>query len=195
MMASRAAPAAYPFGPPAGDCAPLARGMKPREHRHNVVLQARMRIGSAWTDICIRNISSRGLMAQAGTPPERGAYVEIYKGRQIIVGRVMWSRDRRFGIRTQDRLNIGAIVQEPALHGAGRPAAPGGTGLVERRSDPSRLTQAAIAERLERSRRLSSAVQFGIIIACGAAVACITMAIVAEALGRPLQAIAARLEA
>lgn len=167
--------------------------MKPREPRRKVLIQARIRIDGAWGDVCIRNISSRGLLAQAAAPPPRGSYVEIFRAKHIIIGRVVWRKDRRFGIHTQDRLDISAIVEEPALAGGERGTAPAAGLSVERRSDPHRLTAAGVAQRRERSQRISAIFQFACIVACGAMAAAITAGAVLENLSRPLAIVASHL--
>jgi hypothetical protein len=163
--------------------------MKPREPRRKVIIPARMRSDGAWGDVCIRDISSRGLLLQAASPPPRGTYVEIFKARHRIIGRVIWTKERRFGIHTQERLNISAIVEEAAAGDA----APGAAPATERRSDPYRLTAATVARRLERSRRLSAAFQFGCIVACGGAAAMLTASTVQDILSRPLKTISEHL--
>ena len=159
--------------------------MKPREPRRNVVIQARMRSDGAWMDVCIRNISSRGFLLQAASPPPRGTYVEIFRGKHAVIGRVAWSKERRFGIHTQDRMNVDAII-DGSMAGSQQRAAGG-----ERRS--SARTPVPVAQQLERSRRISAAFEFGCIVACGAAAALITLNTVRETLSRPLQTIASHL--
>lgn len=167
--------------------------MKPREPRRKVLISARMRIGGALVDICIRDISQRGLLAQAATSPSRGTYVEIFWTRHIIVGRVIWNKERRFGIQTQDRMNVSALADERSLLNAARDTGSAVRRSAEGRSDPHRLTAAKIAERLERSRRLSAAFQFGCIITCGVAAAAFTASVVQKTLARPFAHISALL--
>ncbi|MCY7270572.1 MAG: PilZ domain-containing protein [Sphingomonas bacterium] len=87
--------------------------MKPREPRHKVLVRARIKAGASWHDACILNISSRGMLMQAAAPPVRGSYLEIRRGAQVIVARVMWCKLHRFGIKSQDVLSIDAIVANP----------------------------------------------------------------------------------
>jgi hypothetical protein len=166
--------------------------MKPREARRKVVIPARMRDGGAWVDVCIRDISSRGMLVQAASPPPRGTYIEIYKARHRIVARVVWRKERRFGVHTQDKLDIGAIIEDAALAVAA-PAA-GSAPPPERRADPGRLTAAKLAERAERNRRLSAMFEFGCVVACGLAAAAITVSAVKQTLSRPLQSISEQLQ-
>lgn len=166
----------------------MSEGIKHREQRRNVLIQARMRRDGAWADVRIRNISSRGLLIQSDTPPPRGTYVEIFRARHTIVARVVWSKDRQFGIQTQDRLDVGAIIADPAQTPSA-PIAPS----KDRRADPRQLTAAHVAERLERSRRISAVLEFGCIFACGVAAAVITMAAVYETLSQPLEKVSSSL--
>src|SRR3546814_14924853 len=92
--------------------------------------------------------------------PERGTYIEIRRGRQTIIGRVVWRKDRFFGIQAQGRLDIAAIINEPRL--ASRPrSANDPESSYERRAQPRADADARIARQLENSRRWSAAFQFG----------------------------------
>ena len=86
--------------------------MKPREHRHKVLIRAKLRAGGLPTDACIRDISSTGMLIQSKAPPARGTYVEVITGSQTIVGRVVWGADMRFGISTREKLHIEVIIGE-----------------------------------------------------------------------------------
>lgn len=72
-----------------------------------------MRVVGSWGDVCILNISSRGLQLQAARPPQRGTYVEIRRGPHVIIGCVAWAKQHRFGVKSQGVLFIDAIVAEP----------------------------------------------------------------------------------
>ena len=91
--------------------------MKPREPRSKCLVNARMRLDDAWSDVCIRDISSRGMLLEAVSAPRRGKYVELRKGRHVVVARVVWSTDCRFGIQSQDCLNVRGILGEPDFSG------------------------------------------------------------------------------
>lgn len=86
--------------------------MKPREPRLKVLVRARIKVGAGWHDGCILNVSSRGLMMQAAEPPPRGSYLEIRRGALVIVARVMWAKNHRFGVKSQDKLPVDAIVSD-----------------------------------------------------------------------------------
>lgn len=89
--------------------------MKPREPRRKVLIPSRMNVDGVWVDVCIHNISSRGLLAKTERPPVPGTYVEIRRGTQIIIGRAVWRSGAHFGIRCQERLNVQVIINEPRL--------------------------------------------------------------------------------
>lgn len=76
------------------------------------MLNARMRKGDGWSDVTICNLSPRGAMAKASTPPEKGEFVELRCGSSSIVGHVRWSQGVRFGIRAQDRIDIAGLLAE-----------------------------------------------------------------------------------
>src|SRR5690349_16447421 len=123
--------------------------MKQREPRRNVLIRARMRNGPSWADVNIRNISSRGLMVQAASSPPRGSYVELRRGRHAIVARVAWSNGRRFGVQTQDRLDVDAIVAEPDQSSSDFRKAKAADPAFERRATPRAPTRAEIERRAE----------------------------------------------
>jgi len=86
--------------------------MKSREHRHKVLIRAKLRAGGLPVDACIRDISSKGMLIQSRAPPARGTYVEVTTASHTIVGRVVWGADTRFGISTREKLHIEMIIGE-----------------------------------------------------------------------------------
>jgi hypothetical protein len=156
--------------------------MKAREPRRKVMLKARMRIGAAWRDACILDLSTRGLMIQATEPVRGGSYIEIRRGRHVIIARVMWTRDRRCGLLTQDPLPTEAIISEPDRSQACGAVAP----QIERRVD---RTPAQRAFDHEQSRWRSRALQFALVVIAGGTCGTIAYGTVSEALSRPLVAV------
>jgi len=63
-----------------------------------VLVPARLRDGASWSDACILNISSRGMMIHTGRPIRRGCEVELRRGEHMIVARVMWRDGARAGL-------------------------------------------------------------------------------------------------
>ncbi len=152
-----------------------------------------MRTDGAWADVCIRDISSRGLLLQAAAAPERGNYIEIFRAGHIIIGRVVWKKDRRFGVQAQDRLNIEALVQQPLLSSHDRRVAATRQELSDRRSSPRHPGAAGIMARVDQSQRISAAIQFGVIAMFGAFAAMTAVSLVGEALSVPLASISSHL--
>ena len=161
--------------------------MKAREPRRKVMLKARMRLGAAWRDACILDMSTRGLMIQTQDPPPGGSYLELRRGRHVIVARVMWTRDRRAGLRAQDPLPTEAIIAEPD-HSAGPPIVAG----VERRAEPAARIVRGTAH--EESRWRSRAWEFASLALLGGLLATIAFDAVASALERPMVAVEGALE-
>lgn len=96
----------------------FSRAQKPRELRRRVVVPARLRHGASWSDTCILNISSRGLMIHTGRPVLKGAEVEIWRGDHMIVARVVWREGARAGLKAEDRVPVEEIItlgSAPAL--------------------------------------------------------------------------------
>ncbi|NML91270.1 PilZ domain-containing protein [Sphingobium sp. TB-6] len=141
----------------------LQIGYKPRETRHPVLIPARMHVGASWIEVVIHNLSSGGALVASDEAPDRGTYVEIRRGRQTIIGRVVWRKNRFFGIQAQDRIDIAVIINEPRL--ASRPrSANDPESSCERRARPRMEADARIARQLESSRRWSAAFQFGVFL-------------------------------
>jgi hypothetical protein len=164
--------------------------MKPREPRRKVLIKARMRLGGAWRDVCIRNISSRGLLLQAASAPSRGTYVELFRGRHLIVARVVWTSEEQFGVHTQDRLNVDAIVTEPDLSAVEFTKAVAGDPGFERRSRPRPPSPAELAER---SRLLSRTLEFGCLAAFCISAGMLLFGTVERTLTDPLEIVSAQL--
>src|ERR1700754_200748 len=127
----------------------MSQTFRPREPRQKVVLPARMRAGAAQMDVCIRDISSRGMLVQAGTPPPRGTYVEILRPGYSVTGRVVWSKHHKFGIQSRDRISMAAVLERrkvPRPDGGVPPLdQSGGPVSFSRRADPALLAARARA--------------------------------------------------
>lgn len=139
--------------------------MKPREPRSTVILATRLRHGDAWCDACILNVSSRGLLLHASAPPERGVFVEVRRGAHVVVGRVIWSKDGRFGLQTQDRLSVTTLVKGQ------RPGSPGGAAVFEqkdRRRRPRSKTDSNASRQFGRLMEFLFVVGLGFVVASGA---------------------------
>ena len=158
--------------------------MKAREPRRKVMLKARMRLGAAWRDACILDLSTRGLMIQASEPVRGGSYIEIRRGRHVIIARVMWTQDRRCGLLTQDPLPTDAIIAEPDRSRDGGVVPP-----VERRAVPRPTERPEDA-----SRHRGRAFEFAGVVFAGLCAASVAYTAVGEALARPMAAISAAID-
>jgi hypothetical protein len=153
-----------------------------REARRKVLIRATMRAGGPRSDVCIRDISTRGIMAQASAPPPRGTYVDLDCAGHQIVGIVIWRRERRFGIRTRERINVAAL--------AGR-IAPEILTPQPRRAGPAPL--AAAKAGAGASRALAGRMEFALIAIFAAALIAGLGITAFHALSRPLDAVSSQL--
>lgn len=169
----------------------LQVGYKAREPRYTVLIQARMHAGSTWADVVIHNLSAHGALLACDNAPDRGTYVDIRRGQQTIVGVVVWCKDRFFGIRAQGTIDIAAITNEPRL--ARRPQPTEAGAAADRRAQARMNADADVARQLERSRRWSSAFQFGLLVATGLFAAGFVAMMVYDVLSNPFSAVAERL--
>ena len=86
-------------------------GYRPRsEPRHKVLIKVRYRAHGPELDGCILDVSSRGFLMTSALAPARGEYVEVFLSGQSIVGRVVWSSSRRFGLALRDRINVQTLI-------------------------------------------------------------------------------------
>jgi hypothetical protein len=79
-----------------------------------VLIRVRVRAGAMPADACIRDISRRGLLLQSAAPPVRGTHIELVGPFVPIVGRVVWTNGHRFGVQTQDVIDVPAFVSGAA---------------------------------------------------------------------------------
>ena len=73
-------------------------------------MPARLRHGASWSDACILNISSRGMMIHSGRPLAEGARVELRRGEHVIIACVVWRDGARAGLQSEERVPIEQIV-------------------------------------------------------------------------------------
>jgi hypothetical protein len=66
---------------------------------------------SGWTDACILNVSSRGMMINApAAVAAKGSRVELWHGERLIVATVVWRKGTRAGIQAEDRIPVDEIL-------------------------------------------------------------------------------------
>ena len=136
-----------------------------------------MRSGVSWHDVCILNLSRRGLGIQSAEPPPRGTYVEICRGSRIVLARVVWAKGHRAGLHSQDAIAVRALRDDPANDQGARRAYP----KVERRR-----AQRYLQERHDRSRIASRAIEFACFGLVAAVFGLTVFGTVQEALAQPL---------
>ncbi|HET9458509.1 MAG TPA: PilZ domain-containing protein [Sphingomicrobium sp.] len=151
---------------------------KPREERRSVVLPARMRAGGGWDDVCILNLSQRGLMIHSSSPAQPGSYVEIRRGAQEIVARVVWRTNNRMGLLSQRRLQVAQVISGKELPS------------LQRAADTLGLERRRLLRTANRNRVRARLAQFVAVGLLGAALASAAYAAVVESLGRSLSEVA-----
>ena len=160
-------------------------GMVHRAPRQKVLIRARMRAGGPQMDVCIRDVSARGMLVQADHAPAQRSYVEILLNGQSIAGRVIWAKDRRFGVATREQIDMNAVRS-------------GGSGALvaaeKTRLRGARPARANAQHSLERSRRVATALQFGFLVAAGAVAAAAVAVTVHGSLAGTFQAVADQLD-
>ncbi len=108
----------------------LQHADKPRaEPRVRAMVRARLRDDLGEREMCIVDVSTRGLLATAARPPMRGEFVEITVGRNSLTAQVKWAGERRFGLSLRERVSIAAMVEG----GAGSVALASSVGTARRR--------------------------------------------------------------
>jgi hypothetical protein len=161
--------------------------LKDRELRRRVVLSARMRAESGWSDACILNISSRGLMINAIRAAETGSTVEVWHGDHMIVAHVIWRKGTRAGLRAEDRLPIEDMTT------ASQTTALQTTALQPTAMDWHRVERRKGSRSREDSRRRSRMIKFARVAVIAASFAMGVYAMFKEAFAEPFALVAAAL--
>jgi hypothetical protein len=148
---------------------------RPRELRRRVVMPARLRSGSGWTDACILNISSHGLLLHSARAGPVGSIVEVWRGDHVIVARVVWQDGARAGLQADDKVPVDQILSLNAsaalILTAGQPQQGGRPPWERRRTD--RRSQGRMIEFVG-----------VVVIACSLAMTAFDLVI--ETLGKPM---------
>ena len=141
------------------------------------MLPARMRTQAGWSDACILNISSRGLLIYSNGTAQPGSFVEVRRGGQLVIARVVWRKNQRIGLHSPDPVHVEDII------GADNAAAtiPTAEGVsIERRRIPRDP---------ETSRHHGRAVEFVAMVLIGGALAFAAMASMEETLAKPISGV------
>ena len=159
-------------------------GRKARHKRTSTRISARVKAGSVWGDAIVHNVSKRGMMITTDLPVRRGDYLDIRRGADVaIVGRVIWHAAGRIGLRTQDDVDLGSLSAEPTRRKAA-------FGSDERRATPRVDTR----HRVDRSRQISSAIQYAFALMAVATAATFAVQLVGDIFSSPLATVRATLE-
>jgi hypothetical protein len=161
-----------------------------REPRQPARIGARLRSGRGWSDVVIRNVSSRGLMGECPAPPVRGDYVEVRCGAYVMVARVAWAQEDCFGARAHDRIALPALIA--AAEGRARAA---NDRRVAARAPDAAPRPPTILERAAASARLARALDFMAVAFAGGALASFAAGTAQQALAGPLDQAAVALAA
>ena len=127
-----------------------------RELRRRLLLPAKIRSGGLWSDACILNVSSRGMMIQASRGSTPGTLIELSRGGDVVLGKVMWREGTRVGLKVNQRLPVEDILTVSQVPGLQLTA----TESLERPVTPARY---------ERSRGRARIIEFaGVALFAGA---------------------------
>jgi len=163
--------------------------MKHREPRIKVLIGARMRAGAGWDDVCLLNLSSRGVLAQAAVSPLKGSYIEVRRGSHVIVARVVWAEKHRFGALAQDPIDIHAIIADASSPEGNAACAGMGPLLDSRAAGPMR----AHAVKHDNSRLAGRAMEFCFLVGSGAMLAGLAFSLVQQSVVAPMSRVSAAL--
>lgn len=143
------------------------------------MLPARMRSTVGWSDACILNLSSRGLMVHANFSALEAGVVELWHGDHAITARVVWREGPRAGLRAEERIPV-----EEILSGNGSSSVVSAESYrgVERRKRPRNH---------DRSRLTARIFEFASVVAIAATLAVGFCLWVEAALAGPLGAVQA----
>jgi len=160
----------------------LKHSQRPRELRRRVMLPARLRAGAQWSDTCILNISSRGLLIHSARAAPEGSIIELRRGDHVIVARVMWREGARVGLQADERLPVEQIMSLGQSHALQLTASSGPA--VERRKQTRTEADARLRGR---------AIEFASVAVIAASMALTIWSMASEALARPMAAVSAAL--
>lgn len=155
---------------------------KRRETRLAVNLICRIHQADGWHDVRVRNISCRGIGALSATPPSIGQYAELRRGSAVIIARVVWQHGNSFGLRTQDKIDIPALLGQSGAAKEG-PFEPTST---ERRRQPR---EDSLVNAAEQNRHRSSMLQYAVLGMASLAAALFASSVVRDIFSTPLIAV------
>lgn len=147
------------------------------------MLPARMRSNAGWSDACILNVSSGGLLIYSNAAADPGATIEIRRGGQMVAARVVWRQNQRIGLRSCNPVPVEEIISDQTAASA-----------VLSCGEPLRLERRRQPRNPDRSRAQGRAIEFLFVATLGSAVAAWAAMSVHEALAAPMSAIGTALD-
>ena len=148
-----------------------------------MTLAARMRSEGGWSDACILNVSSRGLLVYSSGVAPIGSFVEIRRGSQMVVGRVVWRKNQRLGLCSPQQVHITDLISDQTAAAA---IAKPGAAYVERRRIPRTADQ-------HRARARAMEFLFALLVATALSLWAVTA--MHQAFVKPMAAVEAALRA
>jgi hypothetical protein len=139
------------------------------------MLPARMRSASGWSDACILNVSKSGLLVYSPGGADPGSFVEIRRGGQLVVARVVWRNNQRIGLQSPDPVKVEDIISTEAAAVA-----------VQSTTLQFAIERRRIPRNPDRSRQQARAMEFVAMVLAGVALAGAAVAAVEDALATPL---------
>jgi hypothetical protein len=85
-----------------------------REPRRQTFVKAHLLNGSEWIEVTLGNVSETGLLVKLQGGREVGTQVELRRRGTTILGEVVWSTEKRFGVRSFEEIDVPALL-EPGL--------------------------------------------------------------------------------
>jgi len=146
------------------------------------MLPARMRSKAGWSDACILNVSRQGLLVYSPGSADPGTFVEIRRGGQLVVARVVWRKNQRIGLHSPDPVRVEDIICTEAA-----------AAVVQSSASEIAIERRRIPRDPERSRQHARAMEFMAMVLAGVVLVGVAVACVEDALAAPLAAVRAAL--
>lgn len=83
---------------------------RPREWRRKVLVTVRIRSPSGWSDARIVDVSSRGMKIRSPQLGLPGSTIELRKGEQLILARIVWQQGGWAGLQSDSILPLGDLL-------------------------------------------------------------------------------------
>ena len=148
------------------------------------MLPARMRSASGWSDACILNISSRGLLICSSGSACPGSFVEVRRAGQLVVARVVWRKNQRIGLCSPDPVRVEDII-------SGQTAASG----VQETATRPKFDRRRVPRAADRSRSQGRTMEFLATLVIGSSIVLVASVYAVDLLARPITTIRAALGA